>query len=142
MHPAEIMQANGLRFRVLDVGQGVPVLLLHGFPDTADLWDAQMQPLASNGFRAIAPDMRGRGASDKPARVDDYALTLIVQDVVALLDGLEIERAHVVGHDWGAAVAWLLAALHPQRVNRLIAISVGFPGAAGRPTLEALQKGW
>ncbi len=134
--------ANGLRFHVVDEGQGVPVLLLHGFPDTSYLWRSQIAALVEAGYRAIAPDLRGRGQTDKPARVEDYALSAIVQDVAALLDALGVPRAHVIGHDWGAAVAWLVGALLPQRVDRLTVISVGHPGTGGRPTLEQLQKGW
>jgi pimeloyl-ACP methyl ester carboxylesterase len=135
------VEANGLRFHVLDEGAGSPVLLLHGFPDTSRLWRAQIAALTDAGYRAIAPDLRGRGASDRPEMVSDYALSAIVADVVGILDALEVERAHVVGHDWGAAVAWLVASLVPNRVDHLVAISVGFPGAA-RPDFEALQKGW
>ena len=134
--------ANGLRFHVVDEGQGFPVVLLHGFPDTSYLWRYQIAALVQAGYRAIAPDLRGRGRSDKPARVEDYALSTIVQDVAALMDGLGVDRAHVVGHDWGAGVAWLVGALLPERVDHLVVLSVGHPGTAGRPTLEELQKGW
>lgn len=139
---AKWLRLNGLRYHVLDAGQGRPVLLLHGFPDTSALWRRQIDALTGAGFRTIAPDLRGRGKTERPPNVADYALALIVRDVVALLDALEIRRAHVVGHDWGAAVAWLVAALFPERVDHLVAISVGYPGAAGRPRLEDLQKGW
>ena len=132
----ELIEANGLQFYVRDEGSGTPVILLHGFPDTGDLWRKQVPALVQQGFRAIVPDMRGRGRSSKPDAVSDYRLSSIVRDV------LRIERAHVVGHDWGAGVAWLVAALVPERVDRLVAISVGAPGAAARPTLEAFQKGW
>ncbi len=137
--------ANGLRFAVIDegaAGASTPVILLHGFPDTAHLWRDQIAALVGAGYRAIAPDLRGRGGTDKPARVEDYAIAKIVQDVAALLDALGVERAHVVGHDWGAAVAWAFALFHPQRVARLVAISVAHPATGGRPTLEQLQKGW
>src|SRR5712691_10585441 len=134
--------ANGLGFEVMDAGAGFPVVLLHGFPDTSSVWRHQVAALTSAGFRTIAPDMRGRGRSDRPTEVSDYALTKIVGDVTGIMDALGIERAHVVGHDWGAAVAWLVGALAPNRVDHLVAISVGFPGAAGPPTLESLQKGW
>ena len=138
----ELIEANGLQFYVRDEGSGTPVILLHGFPDTGDLWRKQVPALVQQGFRAIVPDMRGRGRSSKPDAVSDYRLSSIVRDVTGILDALRIERAHVVGHDWGAAVAWLVAALAPERVDRLVAISVGAPGAAARPTLEAFQKGW
>ncbi len=126
----ELIEANGLQFYVRDQGNGTPVILLHGFPDTGDLWRNQVPALNKSGFRTIVPDMRGRGRSS------------IVRDVTGIMDRLGIQRAHVVGHDWSAAVAWLLAALAPDRVDRLVAISVGAPGAAAKPTLEEFQKGW
>jgi pimeloyl-ACP methyl ester carboxylesterase len=139
---AELIDANGLQFYVRDEGSGAPVILLHGFPDTGDLWRNQVPALVKGGLRAIVPDMRGRGRSSKPEAVSEYRLPSIVRDVTGILDALGIERAHVVGHDWSAGVAWLLAALAPQRVDRLVAISVGAPGAGAGPTLEELQKGW
>ncbi|MDQ6709104.1 MAG: alpha/beta hydrolase [Candidatus Dormibacteraeota bacterium] len=135
------MEVNGLEFHVRDAGSGTPVILLHGFPDTGHVWRNQVRALAGAGFRTIVPDLRGRGRSAKPTAVTDYRLPAIVKDVTGMLDALGIERAHVVGHDWGAGVAWLTAMLAPQRVDRLVAISVGAPGA-GKPTLEDLQKGW
>jgi len=139
---SELIEANGLQFYVRDQGSGTPVLLLHGFPDTGDLWRNQVPALNKSGFRTIVPDMRGRGRSSKPPSVADYRLSSIVRDVTGIMDRLGIQRAHVVGHDWSAAVAWLLAALAPDRVDRLVAISVGAPGAAAKPTLEEFQKGW
>jgi pimeloyl-ACP methyl ester carboxylesterase len=138
----ELIEANGLQFHVRDQGSGRPVLLLHGFPDTGELWRNQVPTLVENGFRTIVPDMRGRGASSKPGVVSDYRLSTIVRDVTGILDALGIERAQVVGHDWSAGVAWLLAALAPERVERLVAISVGAPGTGAKPTLEEFQKGW
>ena len=136
------VEANGLGFEVADEGVGTPVVLLHGFPDTSALWRHQVKALTGAGFRTIAPDMRGRGRTDRPAAVADYALPKMVGDVTGIMDALGIQRGHVVGHDWGAAVAWLVASLAPERVDHLVAVSVGFPGAAGPPTLEALQKSW
>jgi pimeloyl-ACP methyl ester carboxylesterase len=134
--------ANGLRFAVIDEGAGSPILLLHGFPDTAYLWRDQVRALVARGHRVIAPDLRGRGGTERPERVEAYAMGLLVADVVALLDALGVERAHVVGHDWGAALAWATAIRLPQRVDHLVTISVGHPGTGGRPTLEELEKGW
>ena len=136
------IEANGLTFEVSEEGAGTPVVLLHGFPDTSALWRHQVAALTAAGFRTIAPDMRGRGRSDRPPEVADYALTKIVGDVTGIMDALGIQRAHVVGHDWGAVVAWAVAMFAPDRVDHLVAISVGAPGAGGPPTLEALQKGW
>jgi pimeloyl-ACP methyl ester carboxylesterase len=137
-----MIEANGLRFHVQDEGSGTPVVLLHGFPDTSRLWRRQVDALVRAGYRAIVPDLRGRGLSERPPAVADYGLGLVAQDVTAIMDAAGVRRAHVVGHDWGAATAWLVASLFPDRVDRLVAVSVGFPGAAGRPDLEALQKGW
>jgi pimeloyl-ACP methyl ester carboxylesterase len=133
---------NGLRFFFVYEGHGTPVVLLHGFPDTSFLWRYQIPALVNAGFRVIAPDLRGRGLSDKPERVEDYRLSAIMNDVTGIMDALSIERAHIVGHDWGAPVAWFLASLVPQRVERLVAISVGHPAAMTHPTLEQLQKSW
>jgi pimeloyl-ACP methyl ester carboxylesterase len=133
--------ANGLRFRVEQTGEGPAVLLLHGFPDTGDVWRHQVPALAAAGLRAIVPDLRGRGGSERPQAVAAYALPELVADATGILDALGVERAHIVGHDWGAALAWALAALAPERVDRLVVISVGFPGAV-RPDRRTLEQGW
>jgi pimeloyl-ACP methyl ester carboxylesterase len=90
----------------------------------------------------IAPDLRGFGESDKPGAVSEYTTSRSVADMIALLDGLGIERTHVVGHDWGAAVAWVLAATFPARVERLVAMSVGHPNTARMHSIEQREKGW
>ena len=137
------IKTNGLEFHVRDSGgSGTPVILVHGFPDTGSLWRRQIAALTAAGFRTIVPDMRGRGQSAKPATVTEYGLPKMVVDVTGILDALEIPSAHVVGHDWGAAVAWLVASFAPERVRKLVAISVGFPGGGGPPDLESLQKMW
>jgi pimeloyl-ACP methyl ester carboxylesterase len=134
--------ANGLRFYAVDEGVGTPVVLLHGFPDTSYLWRNQIAALVAAGYRAIVPDLRGRGRSERPESAEGYRLTSIVADVAAIMDTFGVERAHVIGHDWGAATAWLFATLKPQRVDRLIVASVGHPSTRGRPSLDELQKGW
>ena len=134
--------ANGLRFYAVDEGVGTPVVLLHGFPDTSYLWRNQIAALVAAGYRAIVPDLRGRGRSERPESAEGYRLTSIIADVAAIMDALGVERAHVIGHDWGAATAWLFATLKPQRVDRLIVASVGHPSTRGKPSLDELQKGW
>jgi pimeloyl-ACP methyl ester carboxylesterase len=134
------VDAGGLSFRVVEQGEGTPVLLLHGFPDSADVWRHQMAALAAAGFRAIAPDLRGFGESDKPEGVDQYAIALLVGDVLAIMDACEIQRAHVVGHDWGAFLSWVLAALAPDRVDRLAVLSVGHPNSWGRASAGVDQR--
>ena len=104
---------------------GSPVLFMHGWPDSHDLWRHKVAALSEAGFRTIAPDLRGFGASDKPDDVDAYQLKNTVFDVLAILDATKTEQAHVVAHDWGAAAAWGLAAFVPDKVDRLAALSVG-----------------
>ncbi len=119
------LQANGLAFNVAEAGSGPPVLLLHGFPDSWRLWRHQIPALAKAGHRVIAPDLRGFGKTERPAEVVDYELRALVNDVVGLLDVLDVDQAAVVGHDWGAALAWAVARFVPDRVSRLVAMSVG-----------------
>ncbi len=126
---------------MLDAGEGRPVVLLHGFPDSSHVWRHQQAALVDAGFRVVAPDLRGFGESDRPGHVDDYAIGHSVRDVLAVLDALELEQASIVGHDFGAVVAWLVAASAPDRVERLVAMSVGHPGGRER-TLEEREKGW
>ncbi len=133
---------DGVSLAVLDEGEGSPVLLLHGFPDSSYLWRRQVPALVKAGMRVVAPDLRGFGESDKPESVEEYALSRSVADVLAVLDGLGIERTHVVGHDWGAGVAWVLAAIAPVRVDRLVAMSVGHPNALRTRSIEQREKAW
>lgn len=135
------VEANGLRFHVESEGEGSAVLLLHGFPDDGGVWRYQVPALVAGGFRTVVPDLRGRGRSARPETVEAYVLPELVADAVGILDGLGIERVHVIGHDWGAVLAWGLAALAPDRVDRLAVLSVGFPGAV-RPDRRALEQAW
>ncbi len=136
------LEADGVTLAVLDEGEGAPVLLLHGFPDSSRLWRHQIPALAGAGMRAIAPDLRGFGESDKPDAVEEYAVARSVTDMVAVLDALDVERADVVGHDWGAGLAWALAACVPERVQRLVVMSVGHPNTLRRPSIEQRERGW
>jgi pimeloyl-ACP methyl ester carboxylesterase len=136
----KMVQANGLTFPVADHGRGPAVLLLHGFPDDRYLWRYQVPALAAAGFRVIAPDMRGFGSAPRPQDPKDYGLGVAVRDVIGILDALEVRQVQLVGHDWGAAVGWQLAALYPDRVTRYVAMSVGAPG--GVTTIEQREKSW
>lgn len=120
--------ANGLTHFVRDSGdeQAPAAILLHGFPDSSTVWNAVTPRLAAQGFRVIAPDMRGFGETDIPGALAAYDIrTGAAVDVVAILDHLKITRAHLVGHDFGAPVAWTLAAEKPDRFETLAALSVG-----------------
>jgi pimeloyl-ACP methyl ester carboxylesterase len=136
------MQIGGLEFHVVDEGQGPAVVLLHGFPDSSHLWRHQIPALTEAGYRVVAPDLRGFGNSARPVGVEHYALPTLAFDVVGVLDGLGIERAHVVGHDWGAALAWSLAAMLPERVNTLTALSVGHPSIFATLPMEQRERSW
>ncbi len=131
----------GIHYEV--TGEGAPVVLLHGFPDSGALWRHQVPALVDAGYRVIVPDQRGYGQSDKPDSVDAYHMLSIVADVGAVLADAGVERAHVVGHDWGAAVAWVLGAVAPQAVDHLVALSVGHPTEfRASDSYEQHEKSW
>jgi len=140
--PGRKIETNGLSLHVFEEGEGPPVFLLHGFPDSADLWRYQVPALVVAGFRVVAPDLRGFGDSDRPEKVDDYGIFNSVADVRGIMDSLGIERAHLVGHDYGAGLAWIMASAEPTRVDRLVVLSVGHPGAITRPLFKQMQASW
>jgi pimeloyl-ACP methyl ester carboxylesterase len=140
--PGKRITVNGIRLNVIDVGEGEPVLLVHGFPDTHAVWRQQIPALVQAGYRVIAPDTRGCGESDLPPATADYKLPKLVADLAALLDALKIQKVKLVGHDWGAVIAWQFAIAHPQRVTRYVALSVGHPTAYARGGLMQKLKGW
>ena len=136
------LRIDGLSFNVLDEGAGEPVLLVHGFPDDHTVWRKQVPALVAAGYRVIAPDNRGCGDSEMASHTGDYLLPRLVADLVAILDALGIERVKLVGHDWGAVIAWVFAARHPERVERYAALSVGHAAAYAAGPLEQKLKGW
>jgi pimeloyl-ACP methyl ester carboxylesterase len=136
------IETNGVTLDVQVEGEGRPVVLIHGFPDTKRLWSKIVPPLRDAGFRVIVPDMRGYGASSKPVEVDAYSMPMLAIDIVGILDALGHENAHVVGHDWGAATAWATASFAPERVDHLVALSVGHPSAFATAGLEQREKSW
>jgi pimeloyl-ACP methyl ester carboxylesterase len=121
-----IVESNGIRIHVAEQGEGPVVLLCHGFPETWYSWRHQLSALAEAGFRAVAPDMRGYGETESPVAVDQYTLLHLVGDMVGLLDALGVEKAVIVGHDWGAPVAWHAALLRPDRFRGVVGLSVPF----------------
>jgi pimeloyl-ACP methyl ester carboxylesterase len=135
------VDAGGVGIEYEVTGQGRPVLLLHGFPDSGRLWRHQVPALAAAGFQVIVPDLRGYGRSDKPEAVEAYATSLLARDVMAVLADLGLTRAHVVAHDWGAGLAWGLAALAPATVDHLVVLSVGHP-ATFRRTARQRELSW
>jgi len=139
------VDVNGVRLRVTEAGErGAPVVLLvHGFPDLAYAWRRQVPVLADAGFHVLAPDQRGYGGSSRPGAVTDYDILALTGDLVGLLDsevGGGARRAAVVGHDWGAIVAWHLPLLFPDRVGAVAGLSMPPVPRPRRPPTDALRR--
>ncbi len=122
-------QNTSVRLHAITAGpkDGPVVVLLHGFPEFWYGWRRQIESLSAAGFRVIVPDQRGYNLSSKPSGVAAYALTELVSDVVAIADQLGQEKIFLAGHDWGAAVGWSIALLHPQRIAKLVVLNVPHP---------------
>lgn len=120
------IQTDGLNQRLLEAGSGPLVLLIHGFPELGISWRAQVAALADAGFHAVAPDMRGYGGTDKPEHRDAYSILHLVGDMVDLVRALGQTSCVVVGHDWGAPVAWHCALLRPDLFRAVVGLSVPF----------------
>lgn len=130
--------ANGIRLHYAESGAGDDlVILLHGFPEFWYSWRHQLVHLGRR-YHVVAPDMRGYNLSDKPTRVEDYSVDVLAEDVVGLIDYFGASRAGVVGHDWGAGVAWAVAQKHPERLSKLAVLQVP-PAAAWRANLTGRQ---
>ena len=136
-----MVATNGIRLAVTDGGSGFPVVLCHGFPELGYSWRHQVPALTGAGLRPIVPDLRGYGDSDKPDELEAYGLLTLVADLVGLLDGLDVEQAALVGHDWGAIITWTTAVLHPERVARLVSLGVPYRGwCAAFPPTDYLRE--
>lgn len=133
---------NGLNMHYVSMGEGPPVLLLHGFPDTHSIWRKQLPALAASGLRVIAPDLRGYGKTDAPSSTGAYALEFLCADVLGLMDVLGIGKAAIVGHDWGGLVGWQLCMDAPQRVERFVAMSTGHPSAIAHAGVAQQMRFW
>lgn len=136
------VHVNGISLAVTEHGQadGPPVVLLHGFPELGRSWRHQLGPLADAGYRVLVPDLRGYGDSDAPEAVEDYAIDVLAQDVLGILDHAGAEQAVLVGHDWGADLAWKTAWLHPERVAAVAGLSVPFLPRAPAPPIGLLRE--
>jgi pimeloyl-ACP methyl ester carboxylesterase len=134
------VETNGIRMHMAEAGEGPLVVLCHGFPESWYSWRHQLAALAKAGFHAVAPDQRGYGQTDRPDAIDQYTLLHLVGDIVGLLDALKAPTAVIVGHDWGAPVAWHAALLRPDRFRGVVGLSVPFrPRGATRPTTAMPQ---
>jgi pimeloyl-ACP methyl ester carboxylesterase len=141
------IETNGIKLHVVQAGpkSGAPVVLLHGFPEFWYGWRNQIPALVEAGCRVIVPDQRGYNLSDKPKGVKNYDVQTLVRDVIGLIDALEYEKVNLVGHDWGAVVAWTLAILHPERLHKLGIMNVPHPAVMRRfltRDLEQIRRSW
>jgi pimeloyl-ACP methyl ester carboxylesterase len=138
-----MISVNGVELEVFESGRehrGRPIVLCHGWPEHAFSWRHQMPALAGAGYHVIVPNQRGYGKSSKPSEVTDYDVEHLTGDLVALLDHFGYDDATFVGHDWGAMVVWWLALLHPERVDRLVALSMSYMDRGERPWVEAMEE--
>lgn len=133
--------ANAMRFRVREAGpaSGALVMLLHGFPQSGYEWRTVMPTLAAAGYHVVAPDQRGYSPGARPAGDDRYTLDHLVADTVAIADHYRARRFHLVGHDWGGAVAWAVAGRRPDLVERLTVLSTPHPRALAASLLHSDQ---
>ena len=134
------IRTNGISMALRDEGTGPAVVFCHGFPELAYSWRHQVPALAAAGFRAIAPDQRGYGATDRPEAVTAYDMQNLTADLVGMLDALDIERAVFVGHDWGGLIVWNMPLLHPARTAGVIGVNTPYlPRAFAPPTAIVRQ---
>jgi pimeloyl-ACP methyl ester carboxylesterase len=136
------VKVNGINMHIAEKGQGPVILFLHGFPELWYSWRHQIVALASLGYRAVAPDLRGYGDTDAPAEPASYTSLHVVGDLVALLDTIaaDQDKVFVVAHDWGAIIAWYLCLYRPDKVKALLNLSVAFtPRNPTRKPLESLR---
>lgn len=138
---------NGIRLHTILAGpqSGSPVILLHGFPETWRCWIRQLPILVDAGCRVIIPDQRGYNLSDKPKGIKNYRISLLVDDIVGLIDALGYEKVNLVGHDWGANIAWMLANKYPERLHRLSILNAPHPTVTRRfllRDLEQIRRSW
>jgi pimeloyl-ACP methyl ester carboxylesterase len=141
------IETNGIKLHVVQAGpkSGIPIMLLHGFPEFWYGWRHQIPALAEAGCRVIVPDQRGYNLSDKPKGVKNYQVYTLVEDIIGLIDALGYEKVNLVGHDWGANVAWVLANQYPERLHRLGIMNVPHPAVIRKfltRDLEQIRRSW
>jgi pimeloyl-ACP methyl ester carboxylesterase len=134
------IRANEIRMHVAEAGEGFPVVMCHGWPELWYSWRHQLPALAAAGFRAIAPDMRGYGGTDAPAEPAEYRTSAICADILGLLDALGLERAVVVGHDWGGHHVWQFGLRHPDRCAKLVGLNTPYRPPGPVPPTQWLRE--
>ena len=136
----QFITANGIRMRVAEQGSGPLVLFCHGWPESWYSWRHQLAALAAAGYRAVAPDMRGYGSTDAPADIDQYTQLHLIGDMVGLIQALGETQAVIVGHDWGAPIAWNTTLLRPDLIRAVVGMSVPFAPPGPTDFLAALKQ--
>ncbi len=144
---SRVFHIDGIALHVVLAGpaSGKPLIFLHGFPEFWFAWRGQIDHFVSAGYRVIVPDQRGYNLSDKPAGIASYAIDLLAKDIVAILDSVAVSKAFVVGHDWGAVVAWYLAARYSERVSGVAMLSAPHPRIFIKNLIASpaqLRKSW
>jgi len=138
-----LLSVNGITLEVFEAGQsnrGNPIVLCHGWPEHAFSWRHQIQPLVEAGYHVIVPNQRGYGNSSSPTEVTSYDIRHLTDDLIALLDHYDYEKAIFIGHDWGAMVVWGLALFHPNRVDKIINLSLPYQERGDMPWLELMEQ--
>lgn len=131
-----MVPTNGITMAYYEQGEGIPVILCHGFPELAYSWRSQLPALANAGFRAIAPDQRGYGLTSAPVETESYDMPHLMADLIGLLDALELEKAVFCGHDWGGLVTWNIPLYYPDRVLGVIGVNTPF---VPRPPMDPIE---
>lgn len=134
------VRSNGINVHIAEAGGGPLVVLLHGVPELWYSWRHQLLALADGGYHAVAPDLRGYGGTDAPEAIERYSMRQMTADIIGLLDALDSETAVLVGHDWGAQIAWACAELSPQRVAALVALGIPYHPRPPVPTTALLRQ--
>lgn len=141
------IETNGIRLHVVEAGpkSGIPVMLLHGFPEFWYGWRKQLPALTEAGCRVIVPDQRGYNLSDKPEGIENYHIDKLTNDVLGLIEALDYEKVNLVGHDWGAVVSWFFAFKHPERLHKLGILNAPHPLVMRRflqRDFEQIRRSW
>ncbi|HEY5729833.1 MAG TPA: alpha/beta hydrolase, partial [Anaerolineales bacterium] len=141
------IETNGIKLHVVQAGpkSGVPVILLHGFPEFHYGWRKQIPAFVEEGCRVIVPDQRGYNLSDKPKGIKNYSTDILVEDIIGLIDALGYEKVNLVGHDWGAVVAWRLAIKYPEQLHKLSIMNAPHPAVTKKflsRDFEQMRRSW
>jgi pimeloyl-ACP methyl ester carboxylesterase len=146
-YQSKTIQTNGIQLHAIEAGpeDGELVLLLHGFPEFWRGWSKQITPLADAGYLVVAPDQRGYNLSEKPSDVASYHIDILANDIIGILQAYNRKQAFIVGHDWGAAVAWHISTYYPDTVKKLVILNVPHPAIIIfflRRSIKQLLKSW